>query len=89
MRDGISSAPTLYRCIAVRRLICRSEHATNVAPPERAHASCRPARRRVLLTPPRMWAFLDAELDTLVLLALMVLAIVGCVLGWFLIGPRK
>jgi hypothetical protein len=34
-------------------------------------------------------AFLDAELDTLVLLALMVLAIAGCVLGWFLIGPRK
>jgi hypothetical protein len=34
-------------------------------------------------------AFLEAEPDTLVLLALIVLAIVGCALAWFLIGPRK
>jgi hypothetical protein len=34
----------------------------------------------------RSW---KAEPDTLVLLALLVLAIAGCALGRFLIGPRK
>jgi hypothetical protein len=32
---------------------------------------------------------MDADLDTLLLLGVMALAVAGCVLGWFLIGPRK
>jgi hypothetical protein len=32
---------------------------------------------------------MGAELDTLVLLGVMALAVAGCVLGWCLIGPRK
>jgi hypothetical protein len=32
---------------------------------------------------------IDAHPETLVLLAVVVLAIAACVLGWFLIGPRK
>jgi hypothetical protein len=32
---------------------------------------------------------MDANLDTLVLLGVMALAVAGCVLGWCLIGPRK
>jgi hypothetical protein len=32
---------------------------------------------------------MDAGLDTLVLLGVMVLAIAACGLGWILIGPRK
>jgi len=29
------------------------------------------------------------DLDTLVLLGVMALAVAGCVLGWCVIGPRK
>lgn len=34
-------------------------------------------------------AVMDADLDTLVLLGVMALAVAGCVLAWCLIGPRK
>jgi hypothetical protein len=32
---------------------------------------------------------MDIHLDTLVLLAVLVLAVAPCVLGWYLIGARK
>jgi hypothetical protein len=32
---------------------------------------------------------IDAHPETLVFLAVVVLALAACVLGWFLIGPRK
>jgi hypothetical protein len=32
---------------------------------------------------------MKTDLDTLVLLAAEVLAVAACVVGWFLIGPRK
>jgi hypothetical protein len=39
--------------------------------------------------PPGGRAVIDVYPDTLVLLAVVVLALAACVLGWFLIGPRK
>ena len=32
---------------------------------------------------------MKTDLDTLVLLAAEVMAVAACVVGWFLIGPRK
>ena len=32
---------------------------------------------------------MEINLDTLVLLAVQVLAVAACIVAWFLIGPRK